>query len=205
MGNGEPVIAAALLAAGSSSRFGSTKQLAELDGVPLVRRAVATARDAFGPRILTVIGHEAGAVIRAQGPDAGFAIVNEDFARGMGSSIARAARALSPFADAIVIMLADQPLVSSAHLHDLVATWSGDDHEIVATGFDGTLGPPALFPRGTFDALAASSGDTGARRLFQDDRFSLRTIDFQPAAVDIDSSSDLDAVREELLHLGDDL
>ena len=185
---------AIVLAAGRSSRFGSTKQVATLEEVPLVRRAVETAAAACRDRVITVIGHDAATVFRALGTDTGFIIVNEAYEKGLGSSIAAAAHACGADVDALLLLLADQVLVTGEHLQTLIDAWSGADDEIVATKYDDTCGPPALLPSATFDELRAMGGDVGARRLFRDDRFRLKTIRFEAAAVDIDTPDDLAAL-----------
>lgn len=179
------------MAAGRSSRFGSTKQLIEISGEPMVRRAAALARDVCGERVITVIGHDCGKVLDALGSDAGFVVVNDDYHRGLSGSIARGVRACAKDADAILLHLADQPLVTTVHLQALVDAWSGGDDEIVATAFDDTQGPPVLFPRGAFDDLQVLTGDNGARALLRDSRFNVRTVRFEPAALDIDEPGDL--------------
>lgn len=182
---------AVVLAAGSSSRFGATKQRVTLNDVPLVRRALDTAARACNDRVITVIGHDWSSVLGAMNADSGFVIVNEDYRQGLGSSIAAAARACRPGADALLLLLADQALVTADHLLALINRWSGSDNEIVATAYDDTQGPPALFPRATFDDLCQLSGDRGARDLFRDERFQLKTVRFEPAAIDIDTPADL--------------
>ncbi len=185
---------AVVLAAGRSSRFGSTKQAAMLEEVPLVRRAIETAAAACEDRVVTVIGHDSATVLRAMDTDSGFIVVNEAYDEGLGSSIAAAARACSSHVDALLLLLADQALVTGKHLRALIDAWSGYADEIVATAYDNTLGPPVLLPRATFGDLHALSGDQGARELFTDDRFRLQTIRFEPAGVDIDTPDDLAAL-----------
>lgn len=182
---------AVVLAAGSSSRFGATKQTVTLNDVPLVRRAHDMAARVCDDLVVTVIGHDASSVLGAMNANSGFVIVNEDYGQGLGSSIAAAARACRPRADALLLLLADQALVTAEHLFALLNNWSGSDTEIVATAYSDTQGPPVLFPRATFDDLCQLSGDTGARALFQDDRFRLKTVRFEPAAIDIDTPADL--------------
>ena len=182
---------AIVLAAGRSSRFGSTKQAATLDGTPLVRRAIDTAASVCGDRVITVIGHDAATVCQAMDSDSGFIIVNEAYEEGLGSSMAAAARACGAYADALLLLLADQALVTAKHLQTLIDAWSGTDDEIVATAYDDTLGPPVLLPRATFSDLCALSGDRGAHALLSDDRFQLKTVHFEAAAVDIDTPDDL--------------
>lgn len=183
------------MAAGRATRFGATKQLAELGGMPLVRRAAAAAQRVCGENVLTVIGHDMASVLSALGDDSGFVVVNDDYASGLASSIARAVAACRSDAGALLVLMADQALVTAEHLQSLLDAWSGGDDEIVATAYDGTAGPPVLFANGTFADLLALEGDTGARALFDDERFVLKTVLFEPAATDIDTAADLAALR----------
>ncbi len=188
-------IFAAILAAGRSTRFGSTKQVAKARGEPLVRIAASAAQQVCGDKVFTVIGHDMGVVLAALGDDSGFVVVNEDYDSGLASSIVRAVDACQSDAAALLIMMADQPLVTAEHLHGLLEAWSGSENEIVATAYAGTAGPPVLFARGAFPDLLGLRGDTGARTLFDDERFDLKTVLFEPAATDVDIAADLAALR----------
>lgn len=194
MQGAQPTIFAAVLAAGGATRFGSTKQLAALDGMPLVRRAIVTAENVCEGRVLAVIGANAQAVFAAIDSEPCFVAVNDSYDKGLGGSIGTAARLCDKNADGLLLLLADQPLISPQHLRALINTWSGADNEIVASAYAGTVGPPVLFPKGAFQALCSLTGDQGARALFHDDRFRLRTVPFEAAAVDIDTPADLDAL-----------
>jgi molybdenum cofactor cytidylyltransferase len=185
------IVFAAVLAAGRSRRFGRSKLLEVLAGNPLVRRAAVLARSVCGERSILVTGHDSAAVWAAAGDAARFVIVNDRHQQGIGSSIALAAHAVSHTADALLLLFADQPLVTAQHLAGLVARWSGADNEIVATAFAGTVGPPVLFPRGAFEALGELRGDEGAKRVLQDPAFDLKTVPFEDAAIDIDTPADL--------------
>lgn len=186
-----PDVYAVVLAAGSASRFGSTKQLADLDGSPMVRRALESASGACGDRTLLVTGYDNAAVARACTGLPGFVTVNESFASGIGGSIAHAVDLLSPLAAAIVIVLADQPAVDARHLAAIVNAWGGNDDEIVTTSYAGTQGPPVLFSRACFADLATLDGDRGGRHLFGDDRFRVTTVACEAAALDVDTPADL--------------
>lgn len=183
---------AVVLAAGRSRRFGANKQLQELDGQPLVGRAAALARAVCGKYTLLVVGHEWRRVVAAADQQCQFVAINENYGDGIGTSIAVATKSLAQTADCMLILLADQPLISEDHLNALLSAWSGDDEEIVATAFAGTQGPPVLMPRGAFSDLARLEGDTGARQLLGNPDYRLTTVWFDPAAIDIDSPDDLD-------------
>jgi molybdenum cofactor cytidylyltransferase len=181
----------AVLAAGNASRFGGLKQLALIDDKPMVVRAIEAASAACGNRALLIAGHECIRVAGACEGLPGFVAINENHDEGIGASIAAAVRRLQHVADAIVIMLADQPFVSGEHLRELIDAWDGADDRIVASGFSGTLGPPALFAKGCFADLARLRGDSGARALFTDPRFAVTSIGFEAAAADVDTPGDL--------------
>lgn len=187
-----PAVFAIVLAAGRSRRFGRNKLLECIDGRPLVFRACALARSVCAGRTVLVVGHEATAVTAAAGDMAGFVVCNEDHAIGMGTSIAAAVRAISSVADGVLILLADQPRISTDHLQALVDSWDGTDDAIVATAFSNTAGPPVLLPRATFADLGKLQGDSGAHALLHDDRFRLSAIAFDGAAADVDTPEDLD-------------
>jgi molybdenum cofactor cytidylyltransferase len=184
-------IFAIVLAAGTASRFGATKQLAEFDGVPLVRRAMETANAVCPTRTVLVVGHEWRAVTACCGPVPGFIVYSEDYTAGIGNSLASAVKAIRHAANAVVVLLADQVLITAEHVQALCSTWSGADDEIVATAYAGAAGAPALFPRGCFDGLMALSGDNGGRYLLSDDRYRVRTIACEAAAIDVDTPADL--------------
>jgi len=186
---------AVLLAAGSASRFGSTKQLAELDDVSLVRRAVNAATEVCENKVVIVVGHDWQAVTEACGPPQGFVVFNDNYADGLGSSIATATKSVQHVAQAIIVLLADQAMITADHIQALRDAWSGADNEIVATAYSDTVGAPVLFPRGCFEELCALQGDAGGRHLLADERFDVQMIRFEPAAVDLDTRADLDQLQ----------
>ena len=187
----ETRIIAAVLAAGSGSRFGGDKLLREYRGAPLVARAARLAEAVCGARTLLVTGSDWHRVFDACAPLEGFLVRNDEWASGLGSSIAAAARAASGSADALLLLLADQPLVTAEHLRALIARWNGSSRQIAATAFADVTGPPVLFPARYFPALASLSGDQGARPVLTAAGADVRTVVFEPAAVDIDRVEDL--------------
>lgn len=194
--SGSPVWAV-ILAAGESSRFGSTKLLEPYRGEPLVARAVRATVKVFESRTLLVTGHDAANVAAAASGHGAEILVNESYRRGIGNSLASAATFLRNRASAMLVLLADQPLVSAGHLQALLDSWDGSSDQIVATIYGGTTGVPALLPGGTFDEIRKFDDDRGARRLFGDSRYRLETVRFEAAAIDVDTPADLDRLYSE--------
>ena len=150
-------LAIALLAAGGATRFGGGKLDADCAGKPLGRWALEAA---------LAVPHERLAVVVAN-PVPEFAsgcelLVNERAAEGLGTSAALAAR-WAAGSDALLIMLADMPLVSPETLGQLVA--AEGPAAVVYPG--GKPGAPACFPAALFPALAALAGDSGAAQVLR--------------------------------------
>lgn len=182
---------AVVLAAGSSSRFGASKQLEEYRHAPLVRRAVRLAESVCGAKSVLVTGHDWRAVFNACTPLAGFLAHNADYRTGLGGSIAAGVRAVAHCADAVLLMLADQPLIVGTHLEALIAEWRASPDSIVTTAFAETEGPPVLFPASDFRSLMALRGDRGARSILTGSPDRVRAVPFEPAALDVDRPEDL--------------
>jgi CTP:molybdopterin cytidylyltransferase MocA len=183
---------AIVLAAGSSARFGSSKQLATYDGMPLVARAVRLAESICGPRSVLVAGHQWRPIVEVCRPLQGFFVNNIRYRSGMGSSIACGVRAVAGAADGVLLLLADQPLITASHLDQLVITWTRSPDEITATSFAETAGPPVIFPRGYFTALSVLQGDRGAREVLISAGSHVHAVTLEEAAADIDVPEDID-------------
>ena len=186
---------ALVLAAGTASRFGASKQCQVFRGEPLVRRAVRLAEASCGRNSILITGSEWRRVADAGKPLAGFFVLNDQFEQGLASSIACGVRAVSTVADAVLLLLADQPLISTAHLTELISRWSAAPRQILATAYAGAVGPPVIFPQSYFAELMVLQGDQGARAVLEKNAAALETIHFEDAAIDIDTPADLERFR----------
>ncbi|MEL7185523.1 MAG: nucleotidyltransferase family protein [Pseudomonadota bacterium] len=180
-----------MLAAGLSTRYGGSKLVEQFSDCPLIQHPLKAAQSVCPGRVIMVTGNDSKQVQACSADLADATVVNANFRSGIGSSIATGIRAVSAKADAVIVLLGDQPLITTEHLATLAEQWSGNNNAIVATSFDDVQGPPVLFGSATFDALAEMSGDEGARHLFGDDRFAVSSVPFADAAVDIDTPDDL--------------
>lgn len=189
-----------LLAAGAGSRFGATKQLAPLQGEPMLRRAARIALGSGQP--LLVLG---GAQAESVAPSLqGLSLlwrVHHDWADGLGSSVARAITIVQqewPHASGALLMLADQPLVDLPLLQRLLKIHADHPADIAAADYGAQHGPPALFPRECFAALAALQGDRGAQALLRDPPRPLHSVPAAQAAFDIDWPQDYQRAQQQL-------
>jgi len=158
------VIAAVVLAAGSGSRFGGAKQLAELDGIPLLEHALRAVEAVPAiERIVVVLGARADEV-RA-GVDFGLAepVVCADWAEGQAASL-RCGIAAVVGADAAVLTLGDMPRITP----QVIARFADIAHEHGSLAraravYDGKPGHPVVLGSAYFDQIAELRGDVGAR------------------------------------------
>lgn len=189
---------AVILAAGASRRFGSPKQLARYRGETLVARSVRLAHQAGAEGVRVVLGYRAGSIRRAlrEGgatPVGTSTVRNPRWRDGMGRSLACGVRALDGRARAVLVCLADQPLLEAEDLGALVLAWRASPRSVVASRYAGKLGAPAIFPRCHFGALKCLSGDRGAQVLLASSSDVL-SVPIPLAAVDVDESRDLSSL-----------
>ncbi|MGB5345043.1 MAG: nucleotidyltransferase family protein [Woeseia sp.] len=191
----DPQLYALVLAAGSASRYGSPKQLAHYQGTALVTRSVRLAERLCADRSVLVTGFAGREVHAACAPLRGFTVYNEDYPQGLGTSIARGVAVLRGVADGVLLLLADQPLVTLEHLRALEARWRAQPERAVASRYAGSVGVPAILPAADFEALLALAGDSGAKAIIEAHGSGLITLDFAAAATDIDRPQDLAALH----------
>jgi molybdenum cofactor cytidylyltransferase len=200
-----PDVAAVILAAGSGRRFGDgTKQVAEVEGRPLVAHVVETAWGAGVARVLVVVGHDADAVVAAASLGGDIEVVhNPDHADGQATSLRTGLEALADDASTTtaVVLLADQPAVRATAIlavANAVAPRQGAGPVCARASYRDGPGHPVAFARAAWDTVRErTDGDEGARGI-------LELLGAVPVLVagdvprDVDAPDDLDAVAEQL-------
>jgi len=123
-------------------------------------------------------------------------VINPDWKKGLASSLAVGLCAFSADDswDAVLVTLADQPLVDGAALRRLITAFD-DEHRIVASAYDDTIGVPAVFGREHLDALMRLTGDRGARSWLRSRQNEVSRVPLCSAARDIDTPSDVARLR----------
>jgi CTP:molybdopterin cytidylyltransferase MocA len=184
----EPMrIAAVVLAAGASTRFGSPKQLARLGDRTMLESVIEVARAASLGPIIAVVAP------RIAVPADVVPVVNTDPAAGLSRSLGMGITALSPDVDAAVILLGDQPTLSVDTVRAVMGAASSD-RLVLAARADGHLGPPVLLMRDAFRLAEEATGDEGLRSILADHPELVTPVEVGEHAPDVDTPADLDVL-----------
>jgi molybdenum cofactor cytidylyltransferase len=204
------LIAGVVLAAGGASRFGSPKQLAQLDGRPLLQHAVdailgvpavdpvvvvlGAAADRVGEAVS--LGRAHGASERRPAATSLRAVICHDWAEGMAASLRCGVEAVGD-ADWVIVVLGDQPRITSQVIAAVVdeAASAPAGVEAVRAVYDGVPGHPVALSRAMLPGVAKLRGDVGARELLGG--ASVRTFEAGRLCdpVDVDTPEELEGLR----------
>lgn len=190
-------VAALVLAGGTATRFGSTKQLADLRGSPLVAHATQAALDAGIEDVVVVIGHAADEVAAVLPRDERVRVVdNPHHEEGIASSLRAGLRSLGPEAACAVVLLADEPDLTPDAVRAVAAAWRESKLPIVRARYGDRPGHPVALDRSVWDRALALQGDAGVSQIVRDHPELVREVRIAgPAPVDVDRPDDLDRLR----------
>jgi molybdenum cofactor cytidylyltransferase len=160
-------VAAIILAAGSSERMGQLKQLLSIDGQPMVRRVTEVVCASGLAQVIVVVGAHAEKVEASLSGLPVELVHNRAWQEGLSTSLRIGIGALRPDTMAVLVVLADQPALTSNLLQQLVERYRATRAPVVAPFYRGQRGNPVLFDRSLFPELQAVQGDRGARRVVQ--------------------------------------
>ena len=185
-------IAAVILAAGASTRFGQCKQLLDWKGRPLVAHVTDVALEARLEPVVVVVGCAAQDVNSALDGRPARVVMNWRWAEGMSASVQIGLAALPPETEAAIFLQSDQPLVTPALIRAMVNRMQESSASIVHPAHAGRRGTPVLFARRHFPELAAVSGDQGGRGLIERHAGEVATVEVDDPHVlaDIDTPND---------------
>lgn len=186
-------VAAIVLAAGGSSRFGSAKQLAPWGSATMLERVVDTALASQAEPVVVVLGAAANDCRRVLGQRPVQVVVNPEWAVGQSSSMQAGLAALPGNISAALFLLTDQPEISPAVIDAVIARHQRTLAPVVWPEFEGQRGNPALFDQTLFAELNAVTGDTGGRPVLQAHRANAERVAVAERGIllDIDRPEDL--------------
>jgi molybdenum cofactor cytidylyltransferase len=193
-----------ILAAGSSSRFGSAKQLFHFNNKTLLQHIIDEAIEAASESVVVVIGSNADKISKEIKPDKVEIVFNENWEDGMASGIVtglKKAITLNNDIENVIIAVCDQPFVSSSLFQQLYQAQNESVKHIVASAYADTIGTPALFTQKYFDALMSLQGDEGAKKILLANKEDVATIDFPQGNIDIDTQDDYKQLLDKQRHV----
>jgi len=182
-----------ILAAGYSTRFGSSKQLLRFNGKTLLQHAIDEATKAGANPVVVVLGANANEVSASIDTTAVEIVLNNCWEEGMASGIVAGVRKVSSVSDHVhnmIIAVCDQPFISSALFKQVYQTQTESHKGIVACSYADTIGTPVLFTQKYFDHLLGLHGDEGAKKLLTIDATDVATVHFPKGNFDIDTKTD---------------
>ena len=203
-----------VLAAGGSTRMGRPKQLAELDGRPLLAHVLtavgAAPVDGGGSgglkprppvdRVIVALGGAAAEVLDRVDLGRAEPLVVEGWGEGMGHVLASTLAQAGEDWAAVVVLLGDQPLVTGRAVARLVEAWRAGAGPVVTATYGGRPGHPKLFDRALLGELLRLTGDTGARDLLAASPERVHRVEVGDLGndADVDVEADLERVGHML-------
>ncbi len=194
-------IAAVILAAGASTRFGKPKQLLDWGGVPLLAHVADVTLNAGLEPAIVVLGCQAEAARAALGHRPVHVVMNWRWEEGMSTSVQVGLAALPPTTDAAIFLQCDQPLITPDLLRAIVNRFEETGAPVVHPTHAGRRSTPVLFDRCFFPDLAAVAGDEGGRSLITRYEKEVATVKVADPDVlaDIDTPDDYEQLQTSKL------
>jgi len=189
-------VAGIVLAAGASTRMGRNKLFMQLEGESLLRRVVRLVSAAGLDPVVVVLGHEAG---QARDELVGLGcepVLNPDYERGVNTSVRAGIQAVRERAAAVVVVLADMPLVTSDMIAALVERYRHSDAPLVISEYGGVNAPPMLYDRTLFDELLSMEGEGCGKQVVKRHRSEALSLSWPTEALtDLDEPNDYERVK----------
>lgn len=191
-------IGALILAAGESKRMGQPKQILPWENTTLLGHAIQQIQNLKLDHIGVVLGANEVLICDAIADFDVEILVNKNWKNGIGSSISTGIQQVLNYKlDSLLITLADQPLIDTAHLETIMLQAAKNPTAIIATAYSTKNGVPALFPSIYFDQLMELKKDTGARELLNSPKTDIITIEAVAKTIDIDTPLDYQKITQD--------
>lgn len=187
-------IAIVILAAGSSSRMGSPKQLLSWGNSNLLNVAIEKAIKTVASKVVVVLGANYKLIEKEIKHQPITVLNNKNWNLGLGKSISCAAEYIlksDKKKDGVLIVLADQPKITTSFLNEIIDDYQLNQNQIIATSYDDDkFGVPALFDSFYFKELSKLTDDNGAKNILKKYKSSVKILNPPSKNIDIDSKED---------------
>ena len=192
-------IAILILAAGSATRMGEPKQLLPFKGTTLLGHVIHTSSKLNLGAPFVVLGAEAEEIKLQHADSPAEWLVNRSWQEGMGTSIVSGLKAIiqqRPELPAVLILLADQPLISAEYLGEMLLAFQNEEVALVATQYREGPGVPVLIGKSLFPEILDLKGDQGARKILLKHAHQAKLLLNATGVVDIDYPEDYLKLRK---------
>jgi len=191
---------AIVLAAGSSSRLGTMKQLVPYQDKTLLERQVEEVLPSV-EHVMVVLGYQASIIPKINNKKVTY-IVNENWQQGLSSSIVAALSKLPVQTTHIMLLLSDQWKISTADCRQIIGLAEEQGEAIIAAEKKienkPLFSPPVVMPRRYFDELKTITGEGGAKSIIQKHKANVVFVTMPNAFADIDTPEDLKNYKKQI-------
>jgi len=192
------MVTGVILAAGQGRRMGEPKQLLPLGGKPMVWHVAATACQAGFDEVVVITGAYASAVKLVLQDLPVQVIYNENWAQGQSTSVKKAVQSITAEEQAVVFLLADQPLISSSLINELINSYHEINASIIMPRVLNQPGNPVLFDLRVWrSALLQLSEDEGARQIIRQNQEAIHYIELLDGQIflDVDTPAEYEVME----------
>jgi len=194
-----PFVAGLVLAAGASTRLGQPKQLLPFGSTTILGRVISEARAATAlDEVVVVVGGAAAEVRRRVDFGDARVVENPEFSQGCASSYRTGITALDARAEAVAVLLGDQPGVDRAVIDVVVEEWRRARDRIMLASYRGHLGHPMVFAQTLFEQLVALRGDKAAWKIVDAQPDWVRPVSVdRPSPFDVNTWQEYEALLQD--------
>lgn len=180
-----------ILAAGNASRMGKIKQLLSYKNTTLLEWTIEQAQKSVVKNVFCVLGANKETIEKELTTNAIETVYNPKYQDGLSSSIVKGIEFLQEHNfDSALIMLADQPHVTSEYLNSLIEVSKNNPSKIITSSYQGSVGVPAVFPKEYFNNLLSLKGDKGAKNFLLQQNDNILKVNSSQNLLDIDTPED---------------
>jgi molybdenum cofactor cytidylyltransferase len=186
------MISAIILAAGESKRMGRVKLTMPLGESTVLEQVISSVLSSMVDEVIVVLGHEQKTIRQTIGDRPVKCIVNKDYKLGMSTSIVSGLNETDDRCKAVIIILGDQPFISSDIIDKLIDGYKTHHKGIVAPTYQGMKGHPIIFDIKYKNKLLSLKGDAGGRQLITENNDDVLyvPVDSESIIKDIDTPDD---------------
>jgi molybdenum cofactor cytidylyltransferase len=194
------MISAIVLAAGKSTRIGVCKQLLKLKGKSMIEHTISNVKKSSVDEIIVVLGFMASEISKVVRGNK--IVVNNDYGNGLSYSLKKGLKAVNKHSEAVIFILADQPLINGDVINLLISHYRKTGAKIIVPLHEGKRGNPVLIDKSLFYEINNLTGDIGARFIIKKNEECVSGVDVNTNTIliDIDTEGDYLNVKKKLMY-----